>query len=83
MFLGEIIHKEKRKDENTVLVKAINYKVNDEDFNRIEYDYRGNPKFSTMISKLCTFNPRSELILKIIKTEIEYKSRTTNFNFSS
>ena len=70
MFLGEIIHKEKRKDENTVLVKAINYKVNDEDFNRIEYDYRGNPKFSTMISKLCTFNPRSELILKIVKTEI-------------
>tara|TARA_Y100000389_G_scaffold66748_3_gene62967 strand:- start:2576 stop:4021 length:1446 start_codon:yes stop_codon:yes gene_type:complete len=70
MFLGEIIHKEKRKDENTVLVKAINYKVNDEDFNKIEYDYRGNPKFSTMISKLCTFNPRSELILKIVKTEI-------------
>ena len=70
MFLGEIIHKEKRKDENTVLVKAINYKVDDEDFNRIEYDYRGNPKFSTMISKLCTFNPRSELILRIVKTEI-------------
>ena len=28
--------------------------------------YSGNPKYSTMISKLCNFNIRSELILYII-----------------
>lgn len=71
MFLGEIIHKEKREQDTVVTVKAIEYKVNDEDFNNMEYDYRGNPKYSTMISKLCTFNPRSEYILHIIANELK------------
>jgi len=71
MFLGDIIHKEKREGENTVVVKAIEFKVDDEEFNEIEYDYRGNPKYSTMISKLCNFNIRSELILFIITNELK------------
>lgn len=71
MFLGEIIHTEKRKDDNSILVKAVEFKSNDEDFNEIEYDYRGNPKYSTMIGKLCNFNKRSELIVSIIKKELE------------
>ena len=75
MFLGDIIHKEKREQENIVLIKAVNYIVNDEEFNQIEYDYRGNPKYSTMISKLCTFNPRSELILSILIKELELNSK--------
>ena len=71
MFLGDIIHKEKREDENSVLVKAVNFKVDDDEFNEIEYDYRGNPKYSTMISKLCSFNIRSELIIHIIQNELK------------
>ena len=71
MFLGDIVHKEKREDENDVLVKAINFKVDDDEFNEIEYDYRGNAKYSTMISKLCNFNIRSELIVFIIAKELE------------
>jgi len=69
MFLGDILHKEKRSKEHTVLVKSIRYISDDDDFNEVEYDYRGNPKFSTMISKLCNFNPRSEFILEVIKKE--------------
>ena len=34
-------------------------------------DYRGNPKFSTMITKLCNFNHRSEYIINVIKKELE------------
>ena len=71
MFLGDIIHKEKREDDQIVTVKAIQYKTMDEDFNEIKYDYRGNPQYSTMISKLCTFNPRSELILHILINELK------------
>tara|TARA_B100001093_G_scaffold448843_1_gene454697 strand:+ start:657 stop:2108 length:1452 start_codon:yes stop_codon:yes gene_type:complete len=70
LFLGPIIHKEYRKDDNKVLVKAINYIVDDDEFNEIEYDYRGNPKYTTMISKICTFNPRNEFILKVITNEL-------------
>ena len=71
MFLGDIIHKEKREEANSVLVKAIEFKISDETFNEIEYDYRGNPKYSTMISKLCNFNIRSELIIYIITKELQ------------
>ena len=66
MFLGDVVFKDARKQEHDVVVRAIEYKVNDEDFNEIKYDYRGNPQFSTMITKLCEFNRRSEFILKVL-----------------
>ena len=66
MFLGEIVFKDARKQEHDVVVRGIEYKVNDEEFNTIKYDYRGNPQFSTMITKLCEYNRRSEFILKVL-----------------
>ena len=66
MFLGEILYKEKREGNDNVLVKAITYKSTDDEFNEVKYDYRGNPVYSTMISKLCTYNPRSEFIIRVI-----------------
>ena len=75
MFLGDIIHKEKTDtSEHKVIVRAIYYKVDDDDFNEIKYDYRGNPLYSTMISKLCNYNHRSEFILKVLETELERNS---------
>ena len=71
MYLGDVIHKEKSQFDTLVLVKAINYKVQDDEFNEIEYDYRGNPKYSTMISKLCNYNNRSEFIIKVLKTTLQ------------
>ncbi len=74
MYLGDVIHKEKSEANNQVMVQAIEYIVNDEEFNEIEYDYRGNPKYSTMISKLCNYNNRSEFILKVLKKTLEANS---------
>ena len=71
MFLGDVIHKEKSNtSEHTVLVKCVNYFVDDDDFNEMKYNYKGDPMYSTMISKLCTYNNRSEFVLKMIKTEL-------------
>lgn len=66
MFLGDIIFKGKRDEERAVTVRAIEYRVDDEEFNEVKYDYRGNPQYSTMISKLCEYNHRSEFILKVL-----------------
>jgi len=66
MFLGEVVFKETRKQDHAVVVRAVEYKTNDEEFNEIVYDYRGNPQFSTMITKLCNYNRRSEFILKVL-----------------
>lgn len=65
-FLGDIIYSEKREGTDQVLVRSMVYSTTDKDFNRVKLDYRGNPQFSTMITKLCTFNPRSEFIIKVI-----------------
>jgi superfamily II DNA or RNA helicase len=66
MFLGDIIEKVVRKGEYDVIVRGIQYKVEDEEFNETTYDYRGNPQFSTMITKLCSYNHRSEFIIKVV-----------------
>lgn len=71
MFLGEILYTLKREDENNVMVKAIEYKSNDPDFEEVVYDYRGNPQYSTMITKLCDYASRSEFILKVLVREME------------
>jgi superfamily II DNA or RNA helicase len=66
MFLGDVIYKSKRDNDRAVTVRAIEYYVDDDDFNEVKLDYRGKPQYSTMISKLCEYNRRSEFILKIL-----------------
>ena len=70
MYLGEICFKDTDVKEDNVLVKVIKYDVDDDDFEKEETDFRGNPAYSTMISKLSNYNNRSELILSILKTEL-------------
>lgn len=71
MFLGDIIYKETREGDDNVLVKAYTYLTSDDDFNEMLYDWRGNPAYSSMISKICTFNLRSEFILDILQDTFE------------
>ena len=67
MYIGEKIYTEKREDDDLVSVRAVRYKSNDPEFNEVEVDFRGMPKYSTMISKLCDYGPRSDFIIRIIK----------------
>lgn len=71
MFMGDIVHKEVRPQDNIVTIKGVYFTTNDEDFSEVPLDYRGNPMYSSLISKLCKFNHRSELILRILKNELE------------
>jgi len=66
MFLGEVVFKGKRDEEHDVVVRAIEYVSNDQEFKNVVTDFRGNVQYSTMISKLCAFNHRSEFILRVI-----------------
>jgi superfamily II DNA or RNA helicase len=71
MFIGPVVHKEKTESEHSVVVKGIVYNVDDDEFNETQHDYMGNPKFSTMISKLCSYSHRSEFILRVLASELE------------
>ena len=75
-FLGEIVYRERQQKQENVLVKAIEYRVEDDDeYNDVTTDFRGNPQFSTMITKLCNYNSRSELIITVISTELGLKPK--------
>jgi superfamily II DNA or RNA helicase len=66
MFIGEKIYSKKRDNDDLVCVRGIEYKTNDTSFNQVELDFRGSPKYSTMISKLCEYGPRSDFIVRVI-----------------
>jgi superfamily II DNA or RNA helicase len=66
MFLGDVVYKGTRDEQHPVVVRAIEYIANDEDFNTVVCDFRGQVQYSTMISKLCVYNHRTEFILKIV-----------------
>ena len=66
MFIGDMIYSEDRKNDDLVTVRAINYVANDTEFNEVDRDFRGNPKYSTMIVKLCSYGPRSDFIIKVV-----------------
>ena len=67
MFIGPKIYHEERDKDDIVKVRALHYKSNDTEFNEVELDYKGNTKYSTMISKLCAFGPRSEFIVSAVR----------------
>ena len=71
MFIGDKIYSEERENDDPVCVRAIEYKTNDAVFNEVEYDYRGNPKYSTMVSKLCSYNRRTDFVVRIIRDLVE------------
>ena len=66
MFIGDKIYSESRESSDPVCVRAIQYKVDDAVFNETELDFRGDPKYSSMIVKLCDYNRRSDFIVGVI-----------------
>ena len=67
MFIGEKIYKEDREEDDPVCVRAIRYQCADTEFNETEVDFRGKAKYSTMITKLCAFGPRSDFIVRVVR----------------
>lgn len=66
-FLGEVAFKgERDSGEHDVEVRSIEYVSRDAEFNKVECDFRGNPKYSTMIVKLCDHFERSDFIVRVI-----------------
>lgn len=67
LFLGDVVYKEKHEGDDNVTVRSIFYQVDDEDFSKVEFNFKGQTHYSVMIRKLCLFNPRTEFILKVLK----------------
>jgi len=71
-FIGPIVHKEKSENQEEVLIKALYFEdpFNDE-YNTVETDFKGNPQYSKMISKICSNDNRTSMILNVIQYELK------------
>lgn len=71
MFLGDVLYKETRESDNTVVVKGIRYHTDDDKFNDVIMDYKGSPRYSPMISKICSNEERTRFIINNVRREME------------
>jgi superfamily II DNA or RNA helicase len=71
MYLGDICYKHSKKgNEDDVLVKAIEFTIDDDEYNEVERDFRGQVKYSTMVNKVSTLNMRSDFIVYVLESEL-------------
>ena len=70
-FLGPVIHKEHSEKNIKVLVKSVQYKVSDDDFNDVITDFRGQVMYSSMVTKLCNYEYRSNFIIDVVEFELK------------
>jgi len=67
MFIGPMVYSTEKKPDDPVFVRGIVFKSTDAEFNETETDFRGKPKYSTMITKLCEFGPRKDFLVRILE----------------
>ena len=67
MFMGDIAATWRRDSQDNVTVKAIEYTTDDEDFNLVAHNYRGQTDYVKMIGKLCDYTDRTNFILRVIE----------------
>ena len=71
-FIGPVIHKEKSDNKIQVLVKTLCFEdPENKEFNELETDYKGNPMYSKMITKLCKNENRTNMIVNVINFELK------------
>lgn len=70
MFMGDIIYSIERKGVDFVSVRGIDYTTDDNKYNEVITNHRGEIAYSTMISKICGYEPRSDFIIHIIENLI-------------
>jgi superfamily II DNA or RNA helicase len=72
-FMGPLIYNQasqapiNRSDFEHVLVRGMEFISTDQQFQEVATDFRGNVMFSTMITKLCSFGPRTNFIIRILR----------------
>lgn len=72
LFIGDVLYSDKRQDGDCVQIRSVEYSdPTDDDYNKQEEDYRGNVKYSTMMSKICEHRPRLDFLYRILVDLVE------------
>lgn len=71
-FIGPVVHKEKSDNNVKVTINTLLFEDPENDkFNEVETDFKGNPMYSKMITKLCENENRSSMIINVISYELK------------
>ncbi len=68
-YIGPIVFKTEKKNEDYVEVQLIPIEFDDEKYNKIETTFKGDACMPRMINNICNYKPRTKIILDIIKTQ--------------
>mgnify|MGYP006102974181 CR=1 FL=1 len=63
-FLGDTVYSIKQREQEEVKVKVINYYVEDDKYSEIKTNFKGQVNMPTMITNICMYEPRNEIILE-------------------
>jgi len=67
MFLGGMLYSDKRQDGDCVQIRCVEYADRDNEYyNKEEQDFRGNVKYSTMMSKICEHRKRTDFLYRLL-----------------
>ena len=67
MFLGGMLYSDKRQDGDCVQIRCVEYADRDNEYyNKEEHDFRGNVKYSTMMSKICEHQKRTDFLYRLL-----------------
>lgn len=66
-FMGDIVCKMKAKGSSDVRVKVIHYDNPDPAYKQVPLLFNGKPNVSRLITRVCEFRPRTELIARELK----------------
>ena len=67
MFMGPVLAVWRRGPQENVHVKAIYYEHTDPTYSAYLYNFKGQINYVKMIGKICTFPPRIQFLLSVIK----------------
>jgi len=65
LFLGEIVYSAQR-ERTQVFVHKVAYSTDNDDYNTVIKNFKGDTNYTSMIKKISEFNPRKECILNIL-----------------
>ena len=74
-FLGDIVYLIKKREQEDVKVKMIKYYAEDEKYNNIKYNFKGQVNTPLMINTICEYEPRNLIILNEIEECIKEKRK--------
>ena len=66
-FLGEVVYKAVHRDlDYGVVVRGIEYVADPSLYDGIQCDYKGNPLYSCMITRVCEYGRRTNFVLQVL-----------------